>query len=990
MKNLILLSFLILVSLGVTAQQGTINGVVIDGAFNEPLIGGTVAVEGTGVGGITDFEGKYELQVNEGTFKITFSFIGYTTIVKEVTVKAGETVTIENVTLKEDAQVIGGDDGPIIVTATRIKASETAIVSLKADATSMVDGISADKISKTGDGNVAEATKRVTGVSVEGGKYVYVRGLGDRYSKTTLNGVEVPGLDPDRNSLQMDIFPTNLISNIVISKTFTADLPADFTGGLLNIDTKAFPESKKLSVSFGTSYNPRYHFNNNFLGYKGGATDFLGFDDGTRRLPAAANGALVPTPYTSGIQPAQVTNFIQKFNPTMAAESQMSILDFSGGVSYGNQIVLKNKDENDPEQRKLSYIFSFAYKSDFKHLSEVEYGEYQRRNEPTDYEMVLANRQTGSLSERSFLLGGLAGLAYKTKASTLKLTLLHLQNGVSKAGIFNIENNAGAVGQSGYEAISHNLEYNQRSLTNVLFSGQHTLAKKWDLDWKVAPTYSTSFDPDIRKTPFSYSGNTYAFKAGEAGNPSRIWRSLNEFNVASKIDLKKDFSINGFDLKLKFGGSHVYKLRNYEIKTYQILFQRSQDWTSADPNEVLSAENVYTGSNTNNASYIQSGNTRPNPNEYSSNVNNTAFYVSTDFTLFKKLKTTLGLRGEYFVQHHTGRDIAWASGDYVNGNNLVNTKVLESFNLFPSANFVYSVMPKMNLRASYSRTIARPSFKELSYAQILDPITGRTFNGSLFAYSRTSDGQTVVTWDGNLKETNIDNVDLRWEWFLPKGAQFFSVSGFFKNFQNPIELVRIPEQQTTPEYQPRNVGTGRVFGGEFEIRKNLDFIHKALENLTVSANLTLVYSEITMSDLEYNARKSFEREGENITRTRNMAGQSPWVVNAGMSYSNSKLGMSVGLFYNVKGPTLAIVGTGLYPDVYTAPFHSLNFSYSQKLGKNKNTSLSFNVSNLLDSKVESYYQSYNATPQLFSSVNPGFTFSFGVSHKFGFKDKDAE
>ena len=142
----------------------------------------------------------------------------------------------------------------------------------------------------------------------------------------------------------------------------------------------------------------------------------------------------------------------------------------------------------------------------------------------------------------------------------------------------------------------------------------------------------------------------------------------------------------------------------------------------------------------------------------------------------------MGLRSEYFVQRHTGRDIAFASGDVVNGNNLVNTKVLESFNLFPTANLVYAINDKQNLRGSYARTIARPSFKELSYAQILDPITNRIFNGSLFTYSSMIDGVQTFTWEGNLVETNIDNVDLRWEWFMEK-AQMFSVSGFYKNFK---------------------------------------------------------------------------------------------------------------------------------------------------------------------------------------------------------------
>ena len=433
-------------------------------------------------------------------------------------------------------------------------------------------------------------------------------------------------------------------------------------------------------------------------------------------------------------------------------------------------------------------------------------------------------------------------------------------------------------------------------------------------------------------------------------------------------------------MKIKFGASETYKLRNYNIKLYEILFSRAQSWESADPSLVLAPENTYPTAEVNGA-YIQSGNANPNPNEYSSNVNNTAAYVSTEFTVFKKLKTILGLRSEYFVQRHTGRDIAFASGDVVNGNNLVNTKVLESFNLFPTANLVYAINDKQNLRGSYARTIARPSFKELSYAQILDPITNRIFNGSLFTYSSMIDGVQTFTWEGNLVETNIDNVDLRWEWFMEK-AQMFSVSGFYKNFKNPIELVRIPEQQTSTEFQTRNVGNGQLFGAEVELRKNFDFISPALENLNFNVNVTYVYSQINMTDLEYNARKAYEREGETTKRTRDMAGQSPYVINCGLSYNNAELGLDFGVFYNVKGATLYVVGTGLAPNVYTAPFHSLNLSVNKKLGKEKNTSIDFKVSNLLNDRIESFYQSFEATPQIFNSFNPGMTFSFGLSHKF--------
>jgi outer membrane receptor protein involved in Fe transport len=818
----------------------------------------------------------------------------------------------------------------------------------------------------TGDATAVEAAKRVTGVSVEDGKYVYIRGLGDRYSKTTLNNVDIPGLDPDRNSLQMDIFPTNLIDNIFVSKNFTADMSADFTGGMLNIETKDFPEEKMLSVSLGLTYNPSMHFNSNALSYDGSSTDMLGFDNGTRALPERAKQNNIPTPI-SGASDQEVFDFVSSFNPQLASERKTSLMDFDLGISMGNQIDLKKKEKD----RTLGYIFSLSYKSTTRFYDDVIFGEYQRYIDPDIYEMRYATIQNGALSEQNVLIGALGGLAYKTKYSKYKFTVMHLQNGTSRSGKFQINNDGEAVGQSGYEAGSDNLEYNQRSLTNVFLNGSYLKPdSKWEIDWRISPTYSTSNDPDIRKTAFTYQPIDTLFSGGAGGNPSRIWRSLSEISNTTRIDLKKQYTLLKRDARLKFGVSHIYKNRDYEILNFDMQFFGTQSWPNPDPAHVLDPENIYP--NEPNSIYYQSGNRKPNPNAYKSSVNNFAAYISEEFNPLPKLKTIIGLRVEYYVQRHTGRDQTYASGDIVNGKNLDNDIVLESIDLFPSVNLIYALNEFQNLRASYSRTIARPSFKELSFAQILDPITNRIFNGSLFTYTN---------WDGQLTETRIGNFDLRWEWYLPFG-QMLSVSGFYKSFENPIELVRIPEQQTSTEYQPRNVGDGQLYGIEFEFRKNLSFIAPALERLSVNANLTLAKSIIDMTETEYNSRKTYEKTGETIENTRVMAGQAPYVINAGISYSNPDIGLEAGLFYNMKGRTLSIVGAGLFPDIYDEPFNSLNFTINKRIGKEKRTMIDLKVSNLLNDNVVSNYRSYRALDQIYSSLNPGISIGLGISYQF--------
>jgi outer membrane receptor protein involved in Fe transport len=427
--------------------------------------------------------------------------------------------------------------------------------------------------------------------------------------------------------------------------------------------------------------------------------------------------------------------------------------------------------------------------------------------------------------------------------------------------------------------------------------------------------------------------------------------------------------LNDKDGKLSFGAGQTYKYRNYEILFFDIQFFGQQpNWSDDDPSLVLVPDNVFPDGKI----YYQSGNSNPNPNAYTSNVSNTAAYISNELELFTGLKTILGLRAEYYVQRHTGRDITYATGDVTNGRNLDNDKVLESLDLFPSVNLILSLTDAQNLRAAYSGTIARPSFKELSFAQIIDPITNRIFNGALFSYRG---------WDGNLTETRIDNLDLRWEYFMDRG-QMISISGFMKTFDDPIELVRIPEQQTSTEYQPRNVGDGRLAGIEFELRKNLGFLSVFLRDFNFSSNITLVESQISMTDVEYNSRESYLKNGETLTRTRQMAGQSPYVINTSFTYSNYDIGLDAGIFYNVKGPTLYIVGGGLFPDIYNGPFHSLNISVNKRLGKSQQSSIDFKVANILNDDHEIFYQSFNASDQLFERMVPGRSFSIGYSHKF--------
>src|SRR5690606_8323191 len=306
---------------------------------------------------------------------------------------------------------------------------------------------------------IATAVRTVPGVSVQEGKYVYVRGLGDRYSKSILNGVDIPGLDPDKNTVQMDIFPTNILENIVVVKSGSAELPADFTGGVVDIVTKDIPAQKQIGISASIGYNPDMHFKDNYVGYQGSGTDFLGFDNGDRKLPVSPS-LDIPNPAASNN--GSLEGITRSFNPLMGAERRKSMPDFSLGVDFSNQYQVG--------ENKLGLIAALNYKNSTSLYTGFRNGMYWRALATDDDPQLLPDRtQAGDLGGPNALLSGLVGLNLKAASSRYSLNLLHIQNGESRAAIFNQNNRIANVNQ----VLKDNLEYSQRSVSNLLLSGKH-------------------------------------------------------------------------------------------------------------------------------------------------------------------------------------------------------------------------------------------------------------------------------------------------------------------------------------------------------------------------------------------------------------------------------------------------------------------------------------------------------------------------------------
>ena len=960
-KILILLTVLMFIFNEVHSQNGIIRGSVSDESTGEPLIGVTVIAEGTTKGMLTDLDGKFNLSIDPGVYNLRFSFVSYETFtLSNVKVTAGNVTLLANLMLK--SATFGLSE--VTVSAEMKRNTENAVMSIKMESPNLIDGISSANFRKMGDSDAAASIKRVPGVSVEGGRYVFVRGLGDRYTKTILNGVDIPGLDPDRNTMQMDIFPTNLIDNIIVHKSFSAELPADFTGGIIDIALRDFPDEKKGNLSIGTSYNPDYHFRNDYLTYKGSKTDFLGFDDGARAIPATDNlpffASVIGNP--QGEQAERYRDVLHSFNPEMAAFKQRSFIDYNAGATFGNQIPLKKVT--------IGYNVGFSYKNNTEFYQDAEYGRYGLASDPNVNDLEVREFQKGNFGISSVLLSGLAGFAVKTTNSKYRLNIIHLQNGESKAGVFDYEGSDQGSVFSGYQ---HNLEYSQRSLTNVLLDGKHTFKNgNWDLVWKLSPTFSKIEDPDARFVRYVEGSTDKYLINTESGFPERIWRTLSENNLAGVVHATKEFRFNGEAARLSFGGAYTYKERDFMIRKFMLNVRNVS--LTGDPDELFRPDNIWplNGTDYGSGTTYEAGFLPSNPNQFSASSNNGAGYVSAELPVFRGLRVIAGVRFEKFIQRYTGQN---QLGSIV----LNNDKVLDDIGIFPSVNLIYKLNESQNLRASYARTIARPSFRELSFAEISDPVSGRTFVGGMFRDA--DDNAGIEYWNGALESSDIHNIDLRWELYRRDG-QMLSLSGFYKYFSKPIEVVQYATQTGT--FQPRNVGDGQVLGVELEVRQNLGALNGALENFSFTSNISVIESGIELSLTEYFSRMENSRTGQKISRVREMAGQSPWIINSGISYSGGERpfwsGFEAGIFYNVQGKTLQYVGIADRPDIYTLPFHNLNLTAARKFGREKKMQMELRIDNLLNDKKESVFKSFNPTDQFFTKLDPGITCHLKLSY----------
>ena len=563
-------------------SQSGINGTLIDGDFNEPLPFANILIKETNEGVTSDFDGKYQIELSKGTYTLIFSFLGYET--KEITnIKVSDDeFSIVDVLLNSAAEGLE----EVIVTVDARQNTEASVLLIQKKSVSLLDGLSSQTFKKMGASNIANAVKQVPGVSVQGGKYVYVRGLGDRYSKSILNGIDIPGLDPDRNTIQMDLFATNLLSNILVIKSARADMPADFTGGVIDIITKEFPAKQEISFSFSSDYNPEMHFNKNYLSYDGGNYDFLGFDDGTRKNPIIST--ILGNPFDPRFSKDEeslnrINRLSQYFDPQMGPKISQSGMDYSLGFSYGNQFKLA-------ENKLLGVLGSLSYKSSQEFDENTIDNIYNKDPDRSKFNYSENRLQSGSIGSENIILSGLIGLSYKSDNTKLKFNLLNIQNGESSSGSFRQLTRFSDF----IDFNKSNIEYSERGITNYMLSGLHNFNEtNLKIDWTIATTIAKVHDKDIRNTAFQDEEGIFSFK--ENTEPKRIWRYLDETNQVVKIDLTKKYELFSRDAKLKIGVYGLRKERDFSISQYSIssTYTSESDWANyqGDPNKIFNTKN---------------------------------------------------------------------------------------------------------------------------------------------------------------------------------------------------------------------------------------------------------------------------------------------------------------------------------------------------------------------------------------------------------------
>jgi len=954
LKVFIIAIFLFGLSSPLSAQSGRngrISGQLVDAETGESLPGAAVMIKlvDKTVGASSGLDGIYAITgVPDGKYTLEVFLAGYAkTSVEDIEVTNGEATRI-NLALK--SEVYEGQD--VIVQARAIENNEAILLKKRQKSIHVSNAISAETMSNLGIGNAADAVSKVVGGNEQGGKYVSMRGLSERYVTSHLNGIELPSADPDKKAFQMDLLPSNLLDNIEVVKSFTPEKPGNFSGGIIDIGTKTFPESFLLGFSASSSYNSQVNHNDNFLTYPGGDRDWLGMDDGSRDISdEVLNGDIPDYTYTlSDPEKAQqLDQYSKAFNSIMSPTIKRAPLNGSYAFSIGNQTSLFGK--------RFGYMGSLTYSRKYSFYEDGDLAYYVLSGDPATVTSLNNEwKMNDTRGSDEVLWGSLIATSYKLHSNhEIGLNFIHTQSGESTARYINGHFHDGNLDSAAmYE--TRVLSYVERTLNSLQVNGKHFLPSfaRATLEWNTTYTKNSQNEPDTRFFSNHYIvteedgviDTNYSITPSMYRTPQRYYRKLDEDNASFDLKLSIPFrQWSGLAGKISLGGLYSEKHRDFLETTYNFKAPTSNYNYEGDPEAFFNDSNMgivdsaFIGGKwryTFNLFVIDASDPRAN---YTGDEQISAFFGMLDIPLSHKLRFIGGLR-------HETTDLIVAPLDTNYEGGQIDTK-----DALPSASLIYQLNDNTNIRAAYGRTLARPTFREMA------PYPSWDFANEFYFIGNPE-----------LKRTLIDNFDLRWEWFLRPG-EILAVSGFYKYFENPIERA-IKHENGEIQYQ--NVDEAKVFGAEFELLKHLDFIGNLFKNFMLGANLTIIHSRVNIPENELLIIRLYDPGADD---TRPFQGQSPYILNFDLTYNNSRT-MS-NLSFSIFGERLYEVSQGGTPDVYEQPRPQLDFVFNQRVIGS--VDLKMSMKNILNATTKTLHH-FKDNDFVKSEHESGRTFSIGLGY----------
>jgi TonB-dependent receptor len=952
--NCLLVVAILLVSIPGIAQTGVIKGSVLDANTKETLIGATVVVQGTTIGAATDFDGNFRIEkVAPGNYNLIVSYISYDNEIIRIEVNNGIETTV-NAALK----VASVNIDEVEVVGKRRDNTEVSMMSNLKAGNLIVSGITAQQIGKSQDKDAAEVIRRVPGITITDGRFVVVRGLIERYNSVMLNGATAPSFEADKRAFSFDAIPSGMINNILIYKSPAPELPADFAGAAINIETKSVADENSLVISYGTKYVENTTFKSDFQTYKGGKTDWLGFSDNSRDIPAAVPGSdafnelyVWKNAADYKQKTTQLVNISKSFSNNWTTQLKSPLPDQNLGITLQRRFVLGKVSIGNIT------ALNYSHTSDFLDVNRLEYQDYSSEQgiviKDFDFhdQRYKESAKLGFIHNWNILYGKSQRLEFRNFLNQMGNKTTTERNGVN---YYNVET---------INAI--NLKYE----TRLVYSGQLAGEQKFNKDrtrinWMAGYGTTKNMQPDDRRYTYVLNNddqselyNKYYLRIQNVPNAfmgGRLWLDMNEKVVDLKADIEHQFKLFGStnDWLLKAGYFHEKKIREFNSRMIgAVAINNPPDILYKPVNEIFAEENIFFDQtppfNQHGISYRD--NTHAN-DSYNAKDELTAAYIGLKIPFTSKLNLYGGVRVEKFNR--------LISDFYELTGNTENLDIKrDTLNYFPSANLTYNMNEKNLLRASYGKTVNRPEFREMSN----------------FVYQ---DFEMFILIHGNekLQSAYIDNYDIRYEWY-PSSGEIVSAGAFYKDFTNPIEVFLIPAGSGY-DYQPYNTEHAHSMGLELDVRKQLleferstSFLH-TLKDLTFIFNTSLIKSEINTS------KQGFARDSVRI-----MQGQSPYIVNLGMNYSNPESKLSVGLNYNRVGKRIAYVGTPNNPHTWELPRNSLDLTIEKGFGKN--WSLKAGVKDILNEKVRfvQYYGPDDSIEMDTYAYRPNRTYAIALVYK---------